>query len=61
MITKEKLQSYINEFPDEISIDDLIDRLVFIEKLEKRIKISENGEDLIDHKDLKNEVEKWLE
>lgn len=60
MITKEKLQSYINEFPDEISIDDLIDRLVFNEKLEKRIKASENGEDLIDYKDLKNEIEKWL-
>jgi len=37
MITKEKLQKHISKFPDEIHIDELIDNLVFIDKLEKRI------------------------
>ena len=43
MLTKEKLKSHIESFPDEISIDELIDRLIFIDKLEKRIRESEEG------------------
>mgnify|MGYP000336082736 CR=1 FL=1 len=34
MITKEKLQEHISKFPDKISIDELIEKLVFIDKLE---------------------------
>ena len=43
MLNKEKLKSHIESFPDEISIDELIDRLIFIDNLEKRIKESEEG------------------
>jgi len=59
MITKEKLKSYINDMPDEMSIDELVDRLVFIEKLENRIKESESG-DLINEEDVKSDMEKWF-
>jgi ubiquinone/menaquinone biosynthesis C-methylase UbiE len=31
MITKEKLQEHISKFPDQISIDELIEKLIFIE------------------------------
>lgn len=49
MITKEKLKQHIDNFPnelsiDELSIDELIDRLVFIDKLEKRIVESDRAE-----------------
>jgi hypothetical protein len=60
MITKENLKKHIEKFPDEMSIDDLIDRLVFVEKLENRISQSKNGETISD-KDLKLEMEKWFE
>lgn len=60
MITKEKLKEHIEKFPDEMSIDDLIDRLVFVEKLENRILQSKNGETISDA-DLKLEMEKWFE
>jgi hypothetical protein len=60
MITKENLKKHIEKFPDEMSIDDLIDRLVFVEKLENRISQSKNGEAISD-KDLKLEMEKWFE
>lgn len=60
MITKEKLKEHIEKFPDEMSIDDLIDRLVFVEKLENRILQSKNGETISDS-DLKLEMEKWFE
>ena len=58
-ITKEKLQKQINEFPDEISIDDVIERLIMIEKIETRIQESENNE-TISEDDLKNEMREWF-
>jgi len=60
MITKEKLKKHIEKFPDEMSIDELIDRLVFVEKLENRILQSNNGETISDE-ELKIEMEKWFE
>ncbi len=60
MITKEKLKSHIETFPDNMSIDELIDRLIFVEKLEKRISESNKGE-TISEEDLKKEMEKWFD
>ena len=60
MITKEKLKKHIEKFPEEMSIDELIDRLVFVEKLENRISQSKNGETISDE-ELKTEMEKWFE
>ena len=34
-ITKEKLIKHIDDFPDEITIEEVIERLIFIEKLEE--------------------------
>jgi hypothetical protein len=59
MITKEKLKKHIENFPEEMSIDELIDRLVFVEKLENRISQSKNGETISDE-ELKLEMEKWF-
>lgn len=60
MITKEKLKKHLENFPEEMSIDELIDRLVFVEKLENRISQSKNGETISDE-ELKIEMEKWFE
>lgn len=60
MISKKKLKEQIDKFPEEeISIDELIDRLVFIEKLEQRISLSEQGGQSFSEDDVKNEIEKW--
>ena len=59
MITKEKLINHIETFPDNMSIDELIDRLIFVEKLEKRIEESKKGE-TISEDELKKEMEKWF-
>ena len=58
-ITKEKLQKQIDEFPDEISIDEIIERLIMIEKIETRIQESKNNE-TISEDDLKNEMQEWF-
>ncbi len=60
MISKNNLQRYIEDFPDELSIDELIDRLVFIDKLENRLKESENNEVMTDE-DVKSQMKKWFE
>lgn len=60
MITKEKLLAQIESFPENISIDELIDRLIFIEKLENRILESEN-EETISEEELKTIIAKWSE
>lgn len=60
MITKEKLISHIESFPENLSIDELIDRLVFVEKLENRIAESKSGHTMSEA-DLKKEMAKWFE
>jgi hypothetical protein len=60
MITKERLKEHIDKFPDkEFSIDELIERLIFIEKLEERISISKNSGPNISEADIKKDLEKW--
>ena len=60
MITKTKLIDQIEKFPEEFSIDELIDRLILIEKIEQGNKQSENGE-VISENDLDKEIIKWFE
>ena len=38
MLTKERLSKTINHLPDSFTIDELIDKLIFIEKVEDGIK-----------------------
>ena len=60
MISKTKLKAQIDKFPEEeISIDELIERLLFIEKLEKRIESSKKGNTISD-KEVEKEMKKWL-
>ena len=60
MLTKTKLKDQIEKFPEEFSIDDLIDRLILIEKIEHGNRQSENGE-VISETELDKEILKWFE
>lgn len=61
MISKEKLKAHIDNFPEEeIAVDEFIDRLIFIEKLEKRISISEKGGAGLSEEAMKEEMERWF-
>ena len=59
MITKSFLQKHIDNFPDEFTIEELIERLIFIDKLEKRIEKS-NRNDTISEEELENEMQQWF-
>lgn len=60
MLTKLMLKEQIDEFPDEFSIDELVEKLILIEKIETGIKQSENDE-IISDGGMGNEIEKWFE
>jgi len=59
MISKVKLLAHIDKLPDEISIDELIDKLVFIDKLEKRI-VESNNNETISEEELEREIKEWF-
>ncbi len=58
MLTKNKVKKSIESLPDSFSIDQLIDQLIFIEKIEEGIKQSEEGK-VISNEDIKLIIDKW--
>lgn len=59
MITKTFLKKQIESLPETFSIDELVERLVLIEKIEKGNEQSEKGE-VISEGALNKELEKWF-
>ena len=58
MLTKSKVKQSINNLPDSFTIDELIDQLIFIEKVEEGIKQSSEGK-VISNDDVKEIIDKW--
>ena len=59
MITKERLIKQINEFPDKLEIDALIEKLLFINKVEERLEQSKNDE-TVSEEDVEKEMIEWF-
>jgi len=59
MINKSILKEQIENFPDEFSIDELVERLILIEKIDRGNKQSEKG-NVISESKLDNEIERWF-
>jgi len=59
MITKSKLKAHMESFPEEFSIDELVERLLLIEKIEKGYQQSESG-DYVSEAELDNNIRKSL-
>jgi len=60
MLTKEKLTRTLKNLPDSFTIDELIEQLIFIEKVEEGFQQSENGQ-VISNEDVKAMIDKWSE
>ena len=60
MLTKSRLKEQIEKLPEQFSIDELVESLILIEKIENGNKQSEKGE-VIEDTELDNEIEKWFE
>ena len=58
MLSKTTVQKSIDRLPQEFSIDELIEQLIFIEKVEEGLQQSRDGK-VISHEDVKSMVSKW--
>ena len=59
MLTKTRLKQELEKFPESFTIDELIEKLILIEKIQEGEKQSENDE-VISEKELDKEIEKWF-
>lgn len=53
MLTKETVQKSIDRLPSEFSIDELIEQLIFIQKIEDGLQQSRDG-NVVSHEDVKS-------
>ncbi|SNS71018.1 hypothetical protein SAMN05421640_0947 [Ekhidna lutea] len=58
MITKEKALDTLNEMPSSFEVEELIEKLIFIEKVEIGLEQLEKGE-TVSNEMLKQEVKEW--
>ena len=59
MITKTQIRNSLDNLPENVSVDQVIDRLIFIEKIQKGLDDSRNGK--IKSKDeAKIQLKRWL-
>jgi hypothetical protein len=58
MITKKKVIDSLKDMPDQFSIDQLIDKLLFIEKVESGLSQSETGE-VFSQEQAREMLKKW--
>lgn len=59
MLTKQRLKEQIENFPNEFSLEELIERLILVEKIETGDTQSKN-EETISEDELEKEIEKWF-
>ncbi|QEC77246.1 hypothetical protein ACFGVS_21135 [Mucilaginibacter sp. AW1-7] len=59
MLTKDKVKELIDHMPETFSVDDLVDKVILLQKIENGEKEIEDGEG-IDWEDMKKEMDLWL-
>jgi predicted transcriptional regulator len=59
MFTKKHLKETIVKLPEEFSLEDLINKLILLDKIERAEKESERGE-TITEEELDKELKKWF-
>lgn len=60
MLTKEKVQNLVNHMPDTFSVDDLVEKVILLQKIEQAQQQVKNGE-VYDWEEVKKEMNLWLE
>jgi hypothetical protein len=59
-MTKNQVVDSLKNFLEKFSVEDLIERLIFIEKVKEGLMQSKNGE-TVSMKDAKKRLHKWLQ
>jgi Zn-dependent alcohol dehydrogenase len=58
MLTKTSVINTINKLPDNFSIDELVDKMILLEKIERGIQDADNGK-VISETELEKRMEEW--
>jgi predicted transcriptional regulator len=58
MLTRDKVNKTIKRLPEKFTIDELIEQLIFIEKVEEGLKQSDEGK-VVSNEDVRLIIEKW--
>ncbi|HWZ17071.1 MAG TPA: hypothetical protein VNW95_17665 [Mucilaginibacter sp.] len=58
MLTKVKVKELVEQMPETFSVDDLLERVLLLQKIEVAQKEIENGDGL-DWEDVKKEMDQW--
>jgi len=58
MLTKDQLNNTIKTLPDSFTIDELIEQVIFMEKVEEGYQQSDAGK-VISNEDVKLMIDKW--
>ncbi len=59
MLTKTNVIKTISKLPDNFSIDELVDKMILLDKAEKGIQDADNGK-VISDEELDKRIEGWL-
>ena len=59
MTTKEKVIKVVRDLPDDASLEDVMERLLFLAKIEKGLQQADAGR-TIPHDKIKKKMAKWL-
>jgi len=59
MLTKEKVKKTIDRLPDSFTVDQVVEELVVLDKIEKGLKEVEEGK-IYSTQQVKDQLKKWL-
>ncbi|HNW53638.1 MAG TPA: hypothetical protein PKN21_05165 [Bacteroidales bacterium] len=59
MLTKEKIKKSIDTLPDNLTIDQVIDRMIMLDKIEQGLKDIEDG-NVFTTEEAKDKLNRWL-
>ena len=59
MLTKEKIKKSIDTLPDNLTIDQVIDKIIMLDKIEQGLADVENG-NVFTTEEIKDKLNKWL-
>ena len=60
MLTKEKIISGIQKLPDNVTIDEILDQIVLLEKIEKGLDQADNNL-VLTEEELDAKIARWLD
>ncbi|WP_139113039.1 FHIPEP family type III secretion protein [Mucilaginibacter sp. PPCGB 2223] len=58
MLTRDKVKELVDHMPENFSVDDLVEKVILLQKIEEAEVEIKNGES-IDWEDLKKEMDTW--